>query len=93
MMLGIAPARGDVAKEVGGTSEQIFKNLDAGNIILMPSISAIAQIWTPGQTFFIDLAQDVYRADSEKKYKDLASMKAGLEDMCKQINEAITTLQ
>lgn len=92
-MLGIAPARGDVAKEVGGTSEEIFKNLDAGNIILMPSISAIAQIWTPGQTFFIDLAQDVYRADNEKKYKDLASMKAGLEDMCKQINEAITTLQ
>lgn len=92
-MLGIAPAREDAAEEVGGTSALIYENLDAGNIILMPSISEVSQIWTPGQTFFIDLAKDVYRADSEKKYTDLESMKAGLTDMCQQINEAITTLQ
>ncbi len=92
-MLGIAPAREDAAKEAGGTSAQIYQNLDAGNIILMPSVTEVSQIWTPGQTFFIDLAKDVYRADSEKKYQDLESMKAGLTDMCQQISEAITTLQ
>lgn len=92
-MLGIAPAREDVAEEVGGTSKQIYENLDKGNIILMPSITEVSQIWTPGQTFFIDLAKDAYRPETEKKYTDLASLKAGLTDMSNQIHEAITTLQ
>ena len=92
-MLGIAPAREDVAEEVGGTSKQIYENLDKGNIILMPSITEVSQIWTPGQTFFIDLAKDAYRPEAEKKYTDLASLKAGLTDMSNQIHEAITTLQ
>ncbi len=92
-MLGIAPAREDVAEEVGGTSEQIYENLDKGNIILMPSITEVSQIWTPGQTFFIDLAKDAYRPEAEKKYTDLASLKEGLTDMSNQIHEAITTLQ
>ncbi|MBQ1902244.1 MAG: extracellular solute-binding protein [Lachnospiraceae bacterium] len=91
--LGVAPAREDAAEEVGGVSKEIYQNLDNGNIILMPSITEVSQIWTPGQTFFIDLAKDVYRPESEKKYTSLESMKAGLEDMCNQINEAITTLQ
>jgi arabinogalactan oligomer/maltooligosaccharide transport system substrate-binding protein len=92
-MLGIAPAREDVAEEVGGTSKQIYENLDKGNIILMPSITEVSQIWTPGQTFFIDLAKDAYRPEAEKKYTDLASLKEGLTDMSNQIHEAITTLQ
>ena len=92
-MLGIAPAREDTAKEIGGTSEEIYKNLDQGNIILMPSITEVSQIWTPGKTFFIDLAKDVFRSDDKKKYKDEAAMKQGLTDMCDQIREAITTLQ
>ena len=92
-MLGIAPAREDVAKKVGGTSKEIYKSLDQGDIILMPSITEVSQIWTPGQTFFIDLAKDVYRSDGEKKYKDLSAMQKGLEDMSQQIKEAITTLQ
>ena len=92
-MLGIAPAREDVAKKVGGTSKKIYKSLDQGDIILMPSITEVSQIWTPGQTFFIDLAKDVYRSDGEKKYKDISAMQKGLEDMSQQIKEAITTLQ
>lgn len=92
-LLGIAPARKDVAAEVGGVSEEIYNNLEEGNIYLMPSIKEVSQIWTPGKTFFTDLAKDVYRSDSEKKYKDTASMKKGLEEVCKQINDAITTLQ
>ncbi|MGN0242350.1 MAG: extracellular solute-binding protein [Candidatus Weimeria sp.] len=92
-ILGIAPAREDAAKDVGGTSEQLYTNLDNGNIILMPSITEVGQIWTPGKTFFSDLAKDVFRSESKRKYKDMASMKKGLEDMCTQINDAITTLK
>ncbi|MEE3356328.1 MAG: extracellular solute-binding protein, partial [Candidatus Weimeria sp.] len=92
-MLGIAPAREDTAKKMGGTSSQIYENLDKGNIVLMPSITEVAQIWTPGKTFFVDLAKDVFRTDNKKKYKDEGAMKKGLKDMCDQIREAITTLQ
>ena len=92
-ILGIAPAREDAAKDVGGTSEQLYTNLDKGNIILMPSISEVGQIWTPGKTFFSDLAKDIFRSEDKRKYTDMASMKKGLEDMCTQINDAITTLK
>lgn len=92
-MLGIAPAREDVAKAAGGTAEELFSRLEDGNIILMPSVKEVSQIWTPGQTFFIDLAKDVFRPENEKKYKDTAAMKAGLEDMSEQIYNAIFTLE
>jgi arabinogalactan oligomer/maltooligosaccharide transport system substrate-binding protein len=92
-MLGIAPARKDVAEKVGGVSKQIYKNLDNNDIVLMPSISAVSQIWTPGQTFFTDIAKDAYRKDSEKKYKEIGDYQKGLKEMCKQIEDAITTLK
>lgn len=92
-MLGIAPAREDAATDAGGTAEVLFDSLAEGDIVLMPSISQVAQVWTPGQTFFIDLAKDAYRGESEKKYPDLASMKAGLKDMSQEIHDAIYTLQ
>ncbi len=91
--LGIAPAREDAAETVGGVSAEIYENLENGNIVLMPSVKEVSQIWTPGQTFFTDLAKDAFRSDSEKKYTDLDSMKAGLEDMCQQIYDAIYTLE
>ncbi len=91
--LGIAPAREDAATDLGGLSNAMFEELDKGNIVLMPSIKEVSQIWTPGQTFFTDLAKDAFRSESEKKYKDLDSMKAGLEDMCIQIHDAIYTLE
>ena len=59
----------------------------------MPSISEVGQIWTPGKTFFSDLAKDIFRSEDKRKYTDMASMKKGLEDMCTQINDAITTLK
>lgn len=92
-MLGIAPAREDAAETAGGTSELLFSNLEDGNIVLMPSISEVAQVWTPGQTFFTDLAKDVFRADGEKKYTDLDSMKSGLEGVSQEIYDAIFTLK
>ncbi|MBR1692743.1 MAG: extracellular solute-binding protein [Lachnospiraceae bacterium] len=92
-MLGIAPAREDAANAAGGTSALLYENLEKGNIILMPSIKEVSQIWTPGQTFFTDLAKDTFRPDSEKKYWDIDLIKTGLEDMCKQIHDAIFTLE
>lgn len=92
-MLGIAPARADAADEAGGTSKEMFARLEEGNIILMPSVKEVSQIWTPGQTFFIDLAKDVFRPENEKKYKDQESMKTGLDDMSEQIYNAIFTLE
>lgn len=92
-LLGVAPARGDAAEDAGGTSAMLFDSLEDGNIVLMPSVSEVAQIWTPGQSFFIDLAKDAFRQESEKKYPDLASMKTGLNDVCEEIHDAIFTLQ
>lgn len=92
-MLGIAPARGDVAESAGGVSAMLYANLENGNIVLMPSISEVAQIWTPAQTFFTDLAKDAFRSEGEKKYKDLSSLKEGLEQMDTQIYDAIYTLK
>ena len=92
-MLGIAPAREDAAEAVGGTSELLYTNLENGNIILMPSIKEVAQIWTPAQTFFTDLAKDAFRTEDEKKYTDLSSLKEGLEQVDTQIYDAIFTLK
>lgn len=92
-MLGVAPAREDAAEEVGGVSELLYQNLEKGTIVLMPSIQEVSQIWTPAQTFFTDLAKDAFRSESEKKYPDMASMKAGLEAVDSQIYDAIFTLK
>ena len=92
-MLGIAPAREDAAAVAGGTSELLYKNLENGNIILMPSVQGVSQIWTPGETFFTDLAKDAFRSEGEKKYKDLPALKEGLEQVDQQIYDAIHTLQ
>lgn len=91
--LGVAPAREDAAKEAGGISELLYQNLESGNIVLMPSISQVGQIWTPGRTFFIDLAMDAFRPENEKKYTDLESLDAALEKVSKEIYDAIFTLQ
>lgn len=90
-ILGIVPARSDAAEAVGGISEIIFSNLDQGNIVVMPSIRQVEQIWTPAQTFFQDLAKDAFRVD-DKKYSTLEEIKSGLEAVDKQIYDAIHTL-
>ncbi|MCM1107206.1 MAG: extracellular solute-binding protein [Blautia sp.] len=92
-MLGIAPAREDAANDVGGTSEILYENLASGNIVLMPSVSEVAQIWTPGQTFFTDLAKDAFRPEGQKEYPGEEAMKAGLEKMSGEIYDAIFTLK
>ncbi len=92
-MLGVAPAREDAAEACGGISEMLYANLESGNIVLMPSVQEVAQIWTPAQTFFTDLAKDAFRGESEKKYQDLEALKEGLTQVDSQIYDAIYTLK
>lgn len=91
-LLGIAPARADVASDVGGLSETVRENLVSGKISVMPSVRAVAQVWTPAQTFFSDLAKDPFRSKSEQKYLTTESLIEGLEKVDSQIYAAIHTL-
>lgn len=91
-LLGIAPARADVAAEVGGLSETINRNLEEGRIAVMPSTKAVAQIWTPAQTFFSDLAKDPFRLSEEQKYLTQTALRDGLKKVDEQIYSAIHTL-
>lgn len=92
-MLGVSPARQDVAEATGGITETLYANLENGNIVLMPSVQEVSQIWTPAQTFFTDLAKDAFREDAEKKYTELPALKSGLEQVDEQIYDAIFTLK
>lgn len=90
-LLGIVPARSDVAKEIGGTSELVFQSLDKGDIVVMPSIKEMAQVWTPAETFFQDLAKDAFRVDN-RKFTSKEMLKKQLDVVCKQIHDAIFIL-
>lgn len=92
-ILGVIPARKDAADAIGGLSATVNGNLSAGNIVVMPSVRAVAQIWTPAETFFSDLAKDAFRPAKEVKYHNLAEMKAGLKTVDRQIYDAIHTLR
>lgn len=92
-MLGIAPARKDAAANAGEVSATLFQRLNSNQIVLMPSVEAVSQIWVPGQTYFIDVAKDAFRSEDERKYKDLTALKDGLTQMCQQIYDGINTLQ
>ena len=95
--LGISPARSDAAETIGATDPNvalIFSNLDTGYIDVMPAITEVAQIWTPGQSFLIDLCTDAFRAErgEEELYADLEDIQKGLDRMVQQILDAIFTL-
>lgn len=90
-MLGVVPARSDAAEAAGGLSEIVYRNLDEGNIVVMPSIREVEQIWTPAQTFFQDLAKDAFRT-ADRKYSTTDAIKEGLEAVDTQIYDAIHTL-
>jgi arabinogalactan oligomer/maltooligosaccharide transport system substrate-binding protein len=91
-LLGIVPARTDAATAIGGLAKIINNNLENGNIVVMPSIREVAQIWKPTETFFADIAKDPFRKESEIKYTSLDIIKQGLENVDKQIYDAIFTL-
>ena len=95
--LGVSPARSDAAAEIGKTDatvQMIFDNLNQGFIDIMPAINEVAQIWTPGESFLIDLCTDAYRSDrgEQELYATLEDIQKGLERMVQQIHDAIFTL-
>ena len=59
--------------------------------MVMPSIRAVEQMWTPAGTFFQDLAKDAFRT-TDKKYTSADQIQKGLEAVDQQIYDAIHTL-
>ena len=95
--LGVAPARADAAEtisETDATTGILFDRLDRGLISIMPAITEIGQLWTPAESFLIDLSTDPYRADrgEERLYDTDEKIQAGLERLVTQIRDAIDTL-
>ncbi len=89
-LLGISPARKDIAEERGGLSLTVYDNLANESIYVMPSVRALGQVWTPLQTYCALIADDVLTG------KDLfvtdQALKDRLEQVDKQIYDAINTL-
>lgn len=92
-LLGIVPARTDIAEDVGGLSKIVNQNLEAGKIVVMPSVREVSQIWTPLTTVFTDIAKDAFRSAAQVKYDTLDKIKAALQTADKQIYDSIFTLQ
>ena len=95
--LGIAPARQDSAKKVAETDATVgilFDRLNSGLITLMPAINEIGQVWTPAESFFIDLTTDPFRVERGEPvlYDTIEKIQAGLNRLVQQIYDAINTL-
>lgn len=91
-LLGIVPARNDIADDVGGLSAIVNQNMADGKISIMPSVPQVTQIWTPLNTLFIDLASDAFRTGSQVKYDTTEKIQAALEKADQQIYDSIFTL-
>ncbi len=95
--LGVAPARADAAETISGTDPTVgilFDRLDRGFISIMPAITEIGQLWTPAESFLIDLSTDPYRKErgEEALYDTDEKIQEGLERLVEQIRDAIETL-
>lgn len=95
--LGVAPARADAAAKIAETDATVgilFDRLDRGYISIMPAITEIGQLWTPAESFLIDLSTDPYRAErgENRMYETDAEIQEGLERLVTQIRDAIETL-
>lgn len=87
-MLGIVPARGDVIENIDNPATEItYNNLDDGTLVVMPSISAVKQIWTPISSGFKQIATD---GCTDRKYT-LSDLQAILETIDDNIYKAIHT--
>lgn len=95
--LGVAPARADAAATISETDPTVgilFDRLDRGYISIMPAITEIGQLWTPAESFLIDLSTDPYREERGEPllFTTDAEIQAGLERLCTQVRDAIETL-
>ncbi|MEE1200328.1 MAG: hypothetical protein U0L09_06725 [Christensenellales bacterium] len=96
-MLGIHPTRQDASEALSTedpTVSLIFDNLKDGFIDIMPAIGEVAQIWTPCQSFLVDLCTDAFRKerDEAEMYASTEQIQSGLDRMVQQIYDAIYTL-
>lgn len=95
--LGVAPARKDAAQAIAETDPVVgvlFDRLDRGKISIMPAITEIGQLWTPAQSFLIDVSTDPYRAarGEETLFATDEDIQSGLERLVGQLRDAIDTL-
>lgn len=90
-LLDIAPCRNDVASESSELSKQLFEKTSEGGIVLMPSIKAINQVWTPAGSFMADVAADPTRG-ADAKYDTLDKIQTRLEQLSSDIYDAIHLL-
>ncbi len=90
-LLGISPARKDIANELGGLNLAVNENLDSGAIYVMPSTRALGQVWTPLQTYCALIADDVLTG--KNVYDTDSAIKERLAQVDKQIYDAINTLK
>ncbi len=87
-MLGIVPARGDVIERIENPATEItYRNLDNGTLVVMPSISAVKQIWTPISSGFKQIATD----GCTERNLTLAELQSILETIDGNIYKAIHT--
>ena len=87
-MLGVVPARGDVIENIDNPATEItYNNLDNGTLVVMPSISAVKQIWIPISSGFKQIATD---GCTERKYA-LSDLQTILETIDDNIYKAIHT--
>lgn len=96
-MLGITPVRSDAAAEVGKndpTVQTIFDRLSSGAIDVMPAINAVSQIWTPAESFLVDVATDALNENRGEptSYDTVDKLQSGLDELCRQVYDAIFTL-
>jgi arabinogalactan oligomer/maltooligosaccharide transport system substrate-binding protein len=97
-LLGITPARADAAAEVGKTDDTVrvlFEKLDDEQIDVMPAIQAVGQIWTPCESFLVDVTTDALSGNRGEAvhFATDAELQAGLDRLVQQIHDAIFTLQ
>ena len=91
--LGIVTCRSDLNLNEEGLNSELYKALAEGRISLMPSISEVSALWSPGETFFKGLATDVFMDPSSQKYTTDEALKKGLETFHQQLYDAIHTLK
>ncbi len=94
---GISPARADAAAAISETDPTVgilFDRLNQGYITIMPAITEVGQIWTPAESFLVDLSTDPYREErgDARLYDTPEKIQAGLDKLVQQILDAINTL-
>lgn len=86
--LGAAPARVDLAEELGGVSAMISERFENEKVKVMPSTGDISYIWSPLSSLFNDVATDNTTRD-KPIYTSPEALKGALNKMVEDIKSAI----